>query len=147
MTDPLPTLPPLADPIGLDTASGPVVTVPLYRLAHARSGDKGDRLNCAVIAWVPAHMPLLVEQVTTARVAQLFAHRGATRVRRFLLPRLGAMNLVIDDVLQGGVTMSLGLDGHGKSLSYLVLALPIAVPQALLHDADAAIAAENAPWR
>ncbi len=140
-------LPALADPIGLDESAGPVVTVPLYRLAHARTGDKGDRLNCAVIAWVPEHMPVLVEQVTEARVLQLFAHRGATRVRRFLLPRLGAMNLVIDDVLQGGVTMSLGLDGHGKSLSYLVLALPVTLRQALLDAADAAIASANAPWR
>jgi hypothetical protein len=121
--------------------------VPLARLAHARSGDKGDRLNIALIAWVPAHLPWLAEQLGEARVLAHFAHRGTTRVRRFLLPRLGAMNFVLDDVLQGGVNQSLGLDGHGKTLSYRLLALTVTAPDSALAEADAAIAAENAPWR
>ena len=123
-----------------------LVQVRLHRLAHARSGDKGDRLNIALVAWVPAHLKLLAEQVDEARVLAAFAHRGASRVRRFLLPRLGAMNFVIDDVLQGGVNQGLGLDGHGKSLSYLLLALDLRVPDTAVAEADAAIAAENAPW-
>jgi hypothetical protein len=123
------------------------ITVPLVRLAHARSGDKGERLNIALIAWVPAHLKWLAEEVTEARVLHLFAHRQPTSVRRHLLPRLGAMNFVIDSVLQGGVNLSLGLDGHGKSLSYRLLALPITLPQAALAEAQAAIDAENAPWR
>lgn len=123
------------------------ITVPLARLAHARSGDKGERLNIALVAWVPAHLKLLADEVTEARVLHLFAHRGATGVRRHLLPRLGAMNFVIDSVLQGGVNLSLGLDGHGKTLSYRLLAMPIGVSAAALAEAEAAIEAENAPWR
>jgi hypothetical protein len=123
------------------------IEVSLRDLAHARSGDKGDRLNIALIAWVPAHLPLLADQVSEARVHALFAHRGASQVRRYLLPRLGAMNFVIDTVLQGGVNQSLGLDGHGKSLSFLLLALPLRVPDTALAEARAAIASENAPWQ
>ncbi|MCC7281482.1 MAG: hypothetical protein IT556_03805 [Acetobacteraceae bacterium] len=123
-----------------------LVEVPLHRLAHARSGDKGERLNIALIAWVPAHLPLLAEQLSEARVLALFRHRGASRVRRYLLARLGAMNFVIDTVLEGGVNQSLGLDGHGKSLSYLLLATTLRVPDTALSEAAAAIAAENAPW-
>lgn len=124
-----------------------LVDAPLARLAHARSGDKGERLNIAVIAWVPAHLPLIAGQVTESRVGALFAHRGAGPVRRYLLPRLGAINFVVETVLQGGVNQSLGLDGHGKSLSYLLLALALRVPDTALAEAEAAIAAENAPWQ
>jgi hypothetical protein len=104
------------------------ITVPLDRLAHGRTGDKGDRSNISVIAWHPALWPLLVEQVTEDRVAHLFAHRRPTAVRRHLLPKLQAMNLVLDGVLDGGVNDALNLDSHGKGLSFLLLDLPIVVP-------------------
>jgi hypothetical protein len=104
---------------------GPVL---LHQIAHARSGDKGNRINISVIAYRPADYPLIVEQVTEARVAALFRHRGCGRVRRFELPRLGALNFVIDDALEGGVNGSLGLDGHGKCLSFLLLQLPVKRP-------------------
>lgn len=97
----------------------------LHALAHARTGDKGNRCSISVIAYDPAHWPLLVAQVTEERVAALFAFRRPTAVRRYLLPRLAAMNFVIDDILDGGVNGSLNLDTHGKSLSSLLLALPI----------------------
>lgn len=106
-------------------------TVALHRLAHARSGDKGDRSNIGLIAWHPALWPLLMEQVTEARVAALFAHRRPQRVQRHLLPKLHAMNLVLDGVLDGGVNDALNLDSHGKALSYLLLELPVEVPAAL----------------
>ena len=107
------------------------LTVPLWRAAHARTGDKGNRANISVIAWAPELYPLLVEQVTEAAVAHLFAHRRPTRVQRFLLPNLQAMNFVLDEVLDGGVNDALNLDSHGKSLSFLLLDLPLAVPAAL----------------
>ena len=107
------------------------LTVPLHRLAHGRSGDKGDRSNISVIAWHAELWPLLVEQVTEARVAALFAHRRPQRVQRHLLPKLQAMNLVLDAVLDGGVNDALNLDSHGKALSYLLLELPVEVPAAL----------------
>lgn len=103
-------------------------TVPLRRIAHARSGDKGNRANISVIAYRASDYPLLLEQVTEARVAALFRHRGCGTVRRYELPRLAALNFVIDDVLEGGVNGSLGLDGHGKCLSFLLLQLPVARP-------------------
>lgn len=109
-------------------------TVPLWRAAHGRTGDKGNRANISVIAWHPALYPLLVAQVTEAAVALQFAHRRPSAVQRFLLPRLHAMNFVLDDVLDGGVNASLNLDGHGKSLSFLLLDLPLQVPDELaLH--------------
>lgn len=103
-------------------------TVPLYRFAHARAGDKGNRLNIALIAHRAEDWPWLAAQVTEARVLALFAHRGATAVRRHDLPGLGAFNFVIEDVLQGGVNGALNLDGHGKSLSFHLLSLPVEAP-------------------
>jgi hypothetical protein len=110
------------------------VTVPLHRVAHGRTGDKGDRSNISVIAWHPAFWPLLVEQITEAAVARQFAHRQPTQVTRHLLPHLHAMNFVLDGVLDGGVNDSLNLDSHGKALSFLLLDLNIEVPAELaLH--------------
>lgn len=101
--------------------------VTLHQLAHARAGDKGERLNVALFAYDPDHYPALLEQVTEERVLALFAHRGASRVRRYPLPNLAGMNFVIDDVLQGGVNGALNLDGHGKTLSFLLLSLEVNV--------------------
>ena len=97
----------------------------LYDLAHARTGDKGNRVNISVIAYRAEDYPLLVEQVSTERVAAHFGARRPTRVTRYLLPRLAAMNFVIDDVLDGGVNDSLNLDMHGKTLSFHLLTLPM----------------------
>lgn len=105
--------------------------VPLYRAAHGRTGDKGDRSNISVIAWHPDLYPLLVEQITPDAVAAQFVHRAPTQVQRFLLPRLQAMNFVLDGVLDGGVNDALNLDTHGKALSFLLLDLPIRVPREL----------------
>jgi hypothetical protein len=102
--------------------------VPLYRLAHGRTGDKGNRSNISVIAYRPEFYAELVEQVTEARVAALFASRKPGAVKRYLLPKLGAMNFVIDDVLDGGVNGSLNLDTHGKALAFRVLELEVSVP-------------------
>jgi hypothetical protein len=103
-------------------------TVPLHRLAHARTGDKGDRSNISVIAYRAEEFDLLVAQVTEARVAEVFAHRHPTSVKRYLLPKLAAMNFVIDGVLDGGVNGSLNLDAHGKSLVFLLLEMTIQTP-------------------
>ena len=100
-------------------------TVPLRNLAHGRTGDKGDRSNISVIAYRAEDFALLVEQVTEARVAELLSHRRPSRVKRYLLPKIAAMNFVIDDVLDGGVNGSLNLDTHGKALAFLLLDLSI----------------------
>lgn len=100
----------------------------LYDLAHARAGDKGERLNICLFAYDASDYDLLVDQVTPERVEDLFRHRGAHSVRRYLLPRLAGMNFVIDGVLEGGVNGSLNLDGHGKTQSFRLLSLPITRP-------------------
>lgn len=97
------------------------VKVPLHAVAHARAGDKGNRSNISVIPYLPVAFEYLVAQVTEEKILAVFAHKGATRVVRYVLPKLPAMNFVIDDALEGGVNASLGLDGHGKSLSFMVL--------------------------
>ena len=105
-----------------------VRTVALHEIAHARTGDKGNRSSISVIAYDSAHWELLVSQVTEERVGQLFAYRRPTAVRRYLLPKLHAMNFVIDDVLDGGVNGALNLDAHGKTLSSLLLTLSVELP-------------------
>jgi hypothetical protein len=102
-------------------------TVQLHAIAHARAGDKGNRSCISVIALDPAHWPLLLEQVTEGRVAGLFKARQPSSVKRYELPRLQALNFVIDDVLDGGVNGALNLDSHGKALSSLLLTLPIRI--------------------
>lgn len=126
------------------------VEVPLYRLAHARTGDKGNRLNVAVVCRDPAFYPMLAEQLTTDRVAQHFAARKPTKVVRYELPKLHAFNFVLDDVLEGGVNASLGHDGHGKSLSFYLLTATLNVDAALLANirdvpADMLVQFQHAP--
>jgi hypothetical protein len=109
------------------------LTVALHRAAHGRTGDKGNRSNISVIAWDPRLWDSLVAQVTEEAVMRQFAHRRPSRVVRHLLPQLHAMNFVLDDVLDGGVNDALNLDSHGKSLSFLLLDLPIEIPSDLAH--------------
>jgi hypothetical protein len=107
------------------------LTVPLYRAAHGRTGDKGNRSNLTVIAWHADLYPVLAEQLTPQAVAAHFAHRQPALVQRYLLPRLQAMNFVLDGVLDGGVNDALNLDTHGKALSFWLLDLPVRIPVAL----------------
>ena len=104
-------------------------TVTLHEIANARSGDKGNRLNIALVCRDPAHYPAVAEQITAERVAEAFAARKPSRVVRYDLPKLSAFNFVLDDVLEGGVNSSLGLDGHGKSLSFLLLEISLQIPK------------------
>jgi hypothetical protein len=108
-----------------------ILCVPLHRIAHGRAGDKGNTVNVSVIAYRPEVFPLLVEQVTEERVANVFKDRAPTAVRRYVLPRLGALNFVVEGVLDGGVNDSLGLDTHGKTLAFLLLELEVSVPAEL----------------
>ena len=101
--------------------------IPLHELAHARTGDKGNRINISLIAYRAEDFALLVEQVTPAAVQRHFAHRNPSNVQRYVLPKLGAMNFVLDDVLDGGVNDALNLDAHGKALSFHLLAMTMRV--------------------
>ena len=101
-------------------------TVTLHEIAHARAGDKGNHSNIALFAYRPEDYELLVREVTEPRVALHFASRRPSAVRRYLLPRLHGMNLVLEDVLDGGVNDSLNLDMHGKALSHYLLTMQVA---------------------
>src|SRR3954470_9945834 len=107
------------------------ITLPLHRLAHGRDCDKGSTANISLIAYHAKLFPILAEQVTVERVGELFRHRKPTAIRRHLLPKLGALNFVLENVLEGGVNESLNLDSHGKTLSFLLLGLEIQVPAEL----------------
>ena len=97
----------------------------VHELAHARSGDKGNTSNIAVIAYDEAAWPLLRRELTEERVHRAFVHLGASAVKRYEVESLRALNFVITDVLAGGVTRSLRLDPHGKSLSALILGIEL----------------------
>jgi hypothetical protein len=116
------------------TKTGSLVEVPLHAVAHGRTGDKGNRINISLIPYHPEAYAALAEQVTPERVKALFAHRGATAVRRYDLPKIHAFNFVIDDVLEGGVNGALNLDGHGKSHSFRLLALKVRIPSHLVAE-------------
>lgn len=103
-------------------------SVLLYDIAHARSGDKGNLLNISLICYDAAHFPTISEQITADRVKRLFAKHEPSKVERYDLPGLAAFNFVLHDVLQGGVNSSLGLDGHGKSLSFYLLDTEVFLP-------------------
>jgi hypothetical protein len=100
----------------------------LHAIAHARAGDKGNHSNISVFAYRPDDYGLLVATVTVQRVAEWFAARRPTSVKRYLLPRLHGLNLFLENVLDGGVNDSLNLDMHGKSLSFHLLMLEVEVP-------------------
>ena len=109
--------------------------LPLHAVAHGRAGDKGDISNVSVIAYRAEAWPHLLEQVTAERVLAAFAHLGATACQRYELPNLHALNFVIEGALQGGVNASLGLDRHGKTLSYLLLGeVTVDVPREAVPD-------------
>jgi hypothetical protein len=110
-----------------------MISVPLYRLAHARTGDKGNRSNIALICRDPAFYGTIAEQMTAERVAAHLAARRPRKVTRHELPKLAAFNFVLDDALEGGVNASLNLDGHGKALSFVLLDLPVQIDASSLQ--------------
>ncbi len=93
----------------------------VYDLAHARAGDKGNTSNISVIAYNDDAWALLLEKLTAERVLKAYTNVAKGPVTRYELPKLKALNFVIENALGGGVTVSLALDMHGKSLSYLML--------------------------
>lgn len=93
----------------------------VHDIATARSGDKGNRATLSVIARDPADYPLLERVLTAERVKAHYAGIVRGSVQRYPLPHLGALHFVMNDALGGGVTRSLALDAHGKSLSGAIL--------------------------
>jgi hypothetical protein len=102
--------------------------VPLIRLAHGRSGDKGDKANIGVIARHAEDLAGLSAWLTPERVAAHFAHRAPSHVERFDLPGLNAINFVLHDVLGGGGTASLHTDNLAKAYAQVLLAMEVPAP-------------------
>jgi hypothetical protein len=101
----------------------------LRALAHARAGDKGNTSNIAVFAYEPGDFAFLAEHLTAAAVKAYFADIVTGEVTRYELPSLGALNFIMTEALGGGVTRSLALDPHGKSLSSSLLDFDLPDPQ------------------
>jgi hypothetical protein len=108
--------------------------VQLTRIAHARSGDKGDTANVGLIALRPEYYPVLAEQVTAARVRKHFEGICLGAVERFELPNLGALNFLLHESLDGGGTLSLKADAQGKTYSAALLRMEIDIPDGLLSE-------------
>lgn len=97
----------------------------LRELAHSRSGDKGNISNISVIAYEPQDYAFIREHVTAERVKQHFKDIANGPVTRYEMPNVAALNFVLEESLGGGVTRSLALDAHGKTLSSTLLELEL----------------------
>jgi hypothetical protein len=106
--------------------------LPLSRIAHARSGDKGDTCNVGVIAFEERHYPVLEREVTPERVKAHFGSLVLGKVVRFELPNLGALNFLLHESLGGGGTLSLRVDAQGKTYGAAMLAMEIEVGESEL---------------
>jgi hypothetical protein len=108
--------------------------IPLSRIAHCRSGDKGDLANIGVIAYDERRYPILAREVTAERVKAFFGDRVKGRVERFELPNVGALNFLMREALGGGGTVSLRVDAQGKTLGAALLGLEIEADEHELGD-------------
>lgn len=105
--------------------------VPLLRLCHARSGDKGDTANVGLIALRPEVYPVIEREVTAERVKEHFRGIAHGPVERFELPGLYALNFLLHKALDGGGTLSLKTDAQGKTYGAALLRMEIEVPDDL----------------
>jgi hypothetical protein len=110
--------------------------VQLLKLAHARSGDKGDTANVGLIALKDEYYPLLVREVASGRVKEHFGEMVKGDVERFELPNLGALNFLLHGSLGGGGTLSLMTDAQGKTFSTALLRMYVDVPDAEASKLD-----------
>ncbi|MEZ5377433.1 MAG: hypothetical protein R2733_13085 [Acidimicrobiales bacterium] len=108
----------------------------LHDIAHSRAGDKGNTSDLSLIVFDTADYPFIAEYVTAERVATHFGDRVRGPVLRYELPQLGALKFVLHDALAGGVTRSLELDIHGKSLSSSLLAMELPDRTGVERSAD-----------
>ena len=100
----------------------------LRELAHSRTGDKGDTANISVIAYREEDYQFLERYVTAERVKEFFGPMVKGEVVRYALPNIGALNFVMHGALGGGVTRTIALDQHGKSLSSAILEMELPDP-------------------
>ena len=105
--------------------------IPLREIAFARSGDKGNSANIAVFGRTPAAYAWLREHLTATRVEEFFRPLGVSRVTRYEVPNLDALNFVLADVLGGGGSRSLRIDAQGKTLGMAILEMSVDAPDSL----------------
>ena len=109
--------------------------LPVHAIAHARAGDKGDVSNISLISYLDSGWDNIFNLATEEKVYEIFKHLGATKVQRFELPSLKALNFVIQSALGGGVNSSLRLDRHGKTLSsHLLHELILPISEDMIHS-------------
>ena len=104
------------------------MTIHLEQIASARSGDKGNHANIAVIAYTRAGFEYLRQELTAERVAAYFAGLGHRGVERYELPNVDALNFVLRDALAGGASMSPRIDTQGKLLGTAILQMELPSP-------------------
>ncbi|MGP7796823.1 AtuA-related protein [Sphingomonas sp. CLY1604] len=97
----------------------------LHDVAHARTGDKGNISDISIFPYARSDYDWLCATLTTERIATFFSDIAPSRVERFLVPKMFAIKFVLFDALQGGVTRTLNLDCHGKSLGSSLLAMEL----------------------
>jgi hypothetical protein len=107
--------------------------VKLIKIAHGRSGDKGNGSNVGIIARHPDIYPFLKKELTPARVKEHMKYVCKGEVERYELPNIGALNFILNESLGGGGTVSLKLDAQGKTHASQVLRMDIDVPEELLE--------------
>jgi hypothetical protein len=127
-----------------EAADSPTASVPLMRLALARSGDKGDSSNIAIIARDPAFVPILRRQLTAERMAEHFRHLVSGPVHRFEAPGLDAFNFLLENALGGGGMASLRIDPQGKAFGQMALEMSVDVPVDLFVRMSARLREETA---
>lgn len=108
--------------------------IPLSRIAHGRSGDKGDLVNIGILAFNGRHYPILLREVTAERVKTHFGDRVKGKVERFELPNLAGLNFLLHEALDGGGTLSLRIDAQGKTFSAALLRMEIETDATELGD-------------
>ena len=108
--------------------------ISLFDIAYARSGDKGSSSNIGVIAYTPTGFSFLQNYLTEKKVDEFFKTLNPSKVIRYELPNLGALNFVLEGILAGGGSRSLRIDSQGKALGQAILEMEIEIPADLLQQ-------------
>ena len=125
------------EPQGEGIPNEPTIDLPLGRLAYARSGDKGDSSNIAIIAREPRYLPLLRRELTPERIVRNLGHLVSGPAERFEAPGLHALNFVIRNALGGGGMASRRIDPQGKAYGQMTLEMTVATPLSWVKELDA----------
>lgn len=108
-------------------------SITLREIAHSRSGEKGNNSNVSVIAYRQEDYPLLEKLVTVEAVRKLYGPITKGGITRYLVPLIGGLNFVLEDVLEGGRSRTLAFEESGKALSSLMLTMKIDVPDDIVE--------------